>query len=396
MMKGKMVQKVVRLGAVANRTEGNKRFAAFCRNYSAEKFREILQTSRPDCPTLNQYVPRYLQEAEGVILNSCQGLNTPTCAAKHLQRHLGHLKLTEILPSEIDDYVRLRRKETIKHCKVPNYRKLPAPKSINNELILLSAIVQFAVDRDIIEAHTFRTSRRPLSSYFLKVDKRPGTYLTPDDKRALMLAAVGQPYAQVVMQVLWWTGLRRGELSQLRWEHIDLNARNIQVFADKTSDTRTIPVPDALYPLLVRLKSERATRIAWVPRKEHQKTYLFCHTNGRPIAEPGKFLKNMAIRAGLLKKVTTHTCRHTFITELRNSGLNPWEVMTLTGHKNVTTLENYGANVPIGIREKVNGVFGRTSLDPGLTRPVENESKVIKIEGFQIKKMVPEVGLEPT
>jgi len=28
MMKGKMVQKVVRLGAVANRTEGNKRFAA--------------------------------------------------------------------------------------------------------------------------------------------------------------------------------------------------------------------------------------------------------------------------------------------------------------------------------------------------------------------------------
>jgi len=385
-VQGKSVQKVVRLGVVANRTEGNKRYNAFRRTYSSEQFKKTIQTSRPDCPTLAEYVPRYLQEAEGLTLNSCQGLTVPTNTAKHLLRILGHLKLTEILPAQVYAYITQRKKEPIKHCKVLDYRKLPNPKTINNELIMLSGVLQFAVDHDVIAEHPFKTPRRKLKSYLLKFKKRECSYFTAEDKAALLKAAEGQPYAQVVMQFLWWTGLRQRELSQLKWDYVDLESRNIQVFSDKTSDTHTIPIPDALYPLVLKLKTHRATRIAWVPRQPNQRTFLFCHKDGKPIAGVGKFLPDMAKKAGITKKSTPHTCRHTFVTELRNSGLTPWEIMSLTGHKNVKTLEGYGANVPKGVREKVNGVFGEGSLDPGLTQPVLAEQKVIELKEYREEK----------
>jgi integrase len=385
-VQGKPVQKVVQLGLVANKTEGHKRANAFCRNFSSEQFKKTILSSRPNCPTLAEYIPRYLREAEGTRLNSRQGLNVPINTAKHLLRILGHLKLTELLPAQVDAYVTQRKKEPIKHCKVPDYRKLPSPKTINNELIMLSGVLQFAVERDVVEEHPFKTPKRKLSSYFLKTEKRPHDYFTAEDKVALLKASEGQPYAQVVMQFLWWTGLRQSELSQLKWDHVDLEARNIQIFADKTSDTRTIPIPDALFPLVQKLKTHRATRIAWVPRAPHQCTYVFCHTDGKAIAEPGKFLPDMAMKAGISKKSTPHTCRHSFITELRNSGLGPWELMSLTGHKNVATLEGYGANVPKGVREKVNGAFGEGSLDPGLTQSVLAEQKVIEIKEYREEK----------
>ncbi len=43
------------------------------------------------------------------------------------------------------------------------------------------------------------------------------------------------------------TGLRRGEILNLKWSDVDLEGRKITVFRSKTNELRTLPVNDMLY-----------------------------------------------------------------------------------------------------------------------------------------------------
>ena len=125
--------------------------------------------------------------------------------------------------------------------------------------------------------------------------------------------------------VAYDSGMRRGEIAQLRWGQIDMKAHGIKlVSADTKSDeNRLIPLTDRLVQIL-----------SASPR--HISGYVFVTRNGRPY-HPGKIstaFKKACGRTGL-QGVTSHDLRHSFCTNMRRAGVDTLTIMAISDHRNL-------------------------------------------------------------
>ncbi len=394
MNKGKRSRQWLYLGTFPTTREAKQVFKRVSDNLGREKVREITQ-ERLDIkiiPTLTEAVPQYFGAVEGIKLNSSKGLKPYRIALSHTCRFLGDLKLHELTPAKIEGYITTRRKEI-------TYRGTPVGiKTISNEVAQLSSLCGWAVKNQILKSHPFKTPQQLLKDYFPKVEKKPKNYLNQEEQTAILKASEESPYAQVVTHLLLYLGIRQGELAGLRYADADLARREITVRAEKTSDYRILPIVGPLLPILEKLKTHRPTYRHWYSREEKHKVFLLCDEEGRPIDQPGKQLfVNLATKAGLTKKVRPHTFRHSFVSNMRAAGLSPYDIMSLTGHKNVSTLEGYGVNAPKDLLQKMEKAY------PEIKTQVEKVDEKVDRRFIWLqspintgKKMAGAVGFEPT
>jgi len=391
---GKRSRQWIYLGTFATTRDAKGEFNRASENLNRERVNEIHQ-ERLDAkttPTLIDSVPKYFEAVEGIKLNSSKGLKPYRIALSHSCRFLGDLKLHELIPSKIESFIAARRKEiTYKHTPV-------RIKTIMNEVAQLSSLCGWAVKNQILKSHPFKTPQRSLRDYFPKIEKKPKNYLNPIEQVAILKASEGSPYANTVTKLLLFLGVRQGELAGLRCADVDLTRRAITVRAEKTNDYRILPVTGALIPVLEHLKTHRPTFRNWYPRESKHNTFLLCDEEGRPLGEPGKQLfKGLASKAGIARKITPHVFRHTFVSNMRAAGLSPYEIMSLTGHKNVSTLEGYGVNAPKDLLLKMERAY-----PTGLTLAAKVDQKVdrriiwLKTPMKAGYKMAGAVGFEPT
>jgi len=350
---GKRSRVWVPLGRFLTLRDAEREFRRVAEQYSREKVRNLHDDRAyvRNIPTLSGYVPTYLREAEGVKLNAIRGTARYRIALTNLCRFLGDILLHELTPAKVDGFVAARRKESSPRGPI-------SPKTVINELVQLSSLCGWAVREGVIKEHPFRNPQRPLRSFFPKDTKKPKTYLTFEEQTRLLETAEASPYAHTVVSLLLHLGVRRGELIALRVDDVDLSRRQITVRADKTDDYRILPIHSNLVPILQKLKAHRPTRGGWHPRDERHREYLLCDDKGKRLDQMGKsFLRRLAFRAGLAKNLTPHVFRHTFVSNLRAAGFSSYEIQALTGHRNVSTLEGYGVNVPQGLSQKIEGAF---------------------------------------
>ena len=391
MNNGKRVRVWTYLGTFPTTRDAEREFNRVSANLNRERVHQIHANKelQKTTPTLVDTVEKYLSSVDGIKLNSSQGLKPYRIALSHTCRYLGGLKLHELTPDKITGYIGARRKEI-------TYRKtLVSPKTIINELTQLSSLCGWAAEAGLIKEHPFKTGQRPLRSYFPKVEKKPKRYLKPEEQRALLRATNDSPYAQVVVHLLLCLGIRRGELSQLRLEEVDIERRQITVRAEKTNDFRILPMPAALIPILKKLKTHRPTFKNWYPRETKHQIYLLCDEMGNPVGEPGKQLfKGLVVKAGIIGKLRPHDLRHTFVSNMRAAGLSSYEIMKLTGHRNVSTLEGYGVNAPKDLLAKMER--GTPVVTPRVDEKVDNHFIWLKTPMKQGLKLAGAVGFEPT
>lgn len=127
------------------------------------------------------------------------------------------------------------------------------------------------------------------------------------------------------------TGMRRGEMFDLRWPSVDLVGRTIRVENSKTHKARTIEVNDRLHEVLLRLKRESQNEYVFVSPK----------TGGR-LTKIDTAWRRANERAGLRHKgYRVHDLRGTFITRLFEEGMNAKTIMDLSGHSSLRMLERY-------------------------------------------------------
>ncbi len=355
---GRRLRQWVSLGHFLTKRDAEREFRRVEEQFNREQIRLIHEQKdyTSAIPTLTDYVPTYLQQAEGIRLNSSQGTTRYRFALNNICRYLGDIKLHELSPAHIDRYVAARRKESTPRGPI-------SPKTVINELVQLSSLCTWAIRQGVIKEHPFRTPQHPLCSYFPKVEKKPKTYLTFEEQVVLLNTAKPSPYAFCVVSLLLHLGIRRGELINLRLADVDLSRRQITVRADKTNDFRILPIHTNLVPILEKMRVFRPTRGGWYPRDERHWEYLLCDDQGGKLEQMGKsFLKRLALKAGIAKHLTPHVFRHTFISNLRASGFSSYEIQSLTGHRNVSTLEGYGVNAPKGLDVKIGSAFPFHSL----------------------------------
>lgn len=140
-----------------------------------------------------------------------------------------------------------------------------------------------------------------------------------------------------MIELLYGSGLRLSELIHLKRADIEFEAGFIRV-TGKGNKQRLVPLGRyARIALESYLDSQDNNPL----RRESE--LIFLGRQGRPFSRTGiwKLVKRVVARAGLTKRVTPHTFRHSFATHLLEGGADLRVVQEMLGHADITTTEIY-------------------------------------------------------
>ena len=170
----------------------------------------------------------------------------------------------------------------------------------------------------------------------------------PQDRRRLptvlsreevsrLIDAAGTLFRRTLLMTLYGTGMRRAELARLKVSDIDSQRMIIRVVAGKGGKDRDLPLSPALLETL---------REYW--RWRMPKTYLFPSRDPRrgpeqPISDKTVWIacNEAAHCAGIRKRVTPHTLRHSWATHLLEAGTDLRTIQVLLGHGDLETTAQY-------------------------------------------------------
>jgi len=148
-----------------------------------------------------------------------------------------------------------------------------------------------------------------------------------------VFSAVRNLKHRTLLMTLYATGMRVSEATRLRVEDIDSKRMVIRVHQGKGKKDRYVPVTPTLLAVL---------RSYW--KTYRPKGVLFPSQRGGCGLTQGALTKvcmNARKKAGLSKRVTTHTFRHSFATHLLEAGTDLRTIQVILGHRSLRTTALY-------------------------------------------------------
>lgn len=143
----------------------------------------------------------------------------------------------------------------------------------------------------------------------------------------------------VIVEILYGCGLRVTELVTLKLSNVFSEDQYLQVIGKRDKE-RWVPVnPHAMKLLLTYIHTVRSH----VDPKPGEEVYVFLNRRGAHLTRQMVyiFLQQAVDNAGLKKKISPHTLRHSFATELVENGADLRSVQEMLGHASVATTEIY-------------------------------------------------------
>ena len=213
--------------------------------------------------------------------------------------------------------------------------------------------------------------------------------LSRNEVKRLLAELSGTP--RLMAELAYGSGLRLMELLRLRVHHLDLERRQLKVFAGKGNKDRLTVVPDSLIePLRAHLdglrdlfKEDREANLpgVWLPeglerkypRAGEQWEWQWVFPSREAGVDPvsglkrrhhavdttfQRMIKKAQVSAKIDKRVTPHTLRHSFATHLLEAGVDIRTVQDLLGHESVETTQIYTHVMQkpgLGVRSPLDG-----------------------------------------
>jgi integrase/recombinase XerD len=128
---------------------------------------------------------------------------------------------------------------------------------------------------------------------------------------------------RLIVLLMLYAGLRRGEVAALRWKHVDLDDSTLRVIGGKGGKDRVVPLHDRLLAVLAQVPEGNQ-----VGRLVNVSISTIYHVFDRDLAA-----------AGL--EIHPHQLRHTFATELLAAGADLRTIQTLLGHARLEDTARY-------------------------------------------------------
>jgi len=140
-----------------------------------------------------------------------------------------------------------------------------------------------------------------------------------------------------IIEVLYATGLRVSELGALRMDDVDLRAGLVRCIG-KGNKERIVPLGRQ-----ARRRLKAYLRVRPEILKGRPTDYLFVSQRGRSMSRVRlwEVVRGLARRAGIGKRVTPHTLRHSFATHMLDGGADLRAVQEMLGHANIATTQIY-------------------------------------------------------
>lgn len=204
-------------------------------------------------------------------------------------------------------------------------------RTVNNERRFLSAVFTWFRKHGVINVN-------PVEAVPVKKERKPPIdYLKGVEVERLRVACK-QPRERALMEFLLSTGVRIGEVPQIKKQDIDWNTGEILIYANKTSDYRTVYLNDA-----AKVHMEK-----YLDSRKDSSEALFAETREphRAVHEDGLrlIIKQIGQKAGLKRRVYPHLFRKTMATTLRLKDCAIEDIQQMLGHKDPsTTLGFYAA-----------------------------------------------------
>jgi len=190
------------------------------------------------------------------------------------------------------------------------------------------------------------TERNPAAEIFTpKQEHYIPTYLPIDDMFALLEKPDNEKALgmrdRAILELLYSSGLRVGELVGLGVENLDLNSRLVRV-SGKGGKERLIPIGrKAITAIRQYLEHTDETRKKAGYRKDTGPLFLNYRGSRLSARNVHRMVKKYSRECGITMEISPHSIRHTFATHLLDGGADLRSIQELLGHANLSSTQKY-------------------------------------------------------
>lgn len=197
------------------------------------------------------------------------------------------------------------------------------PKTIKNKIVVIRSFIKFLYSKNLIDI-------RPEAIEIPRTVEVEANFLDEEEQCALIKSARNLRDKALIMTILS-SGLRASEILNLKED--DLYRRSLIVSRGKGGKPRVTFID----PL-----TEKSIR-EYHHKREADSVFVFTNSFGKPLSRQylSRMISETALRAGIKKRVSAHTLRHSFATNMLRKGARIEDVQPLMGHSNISTTRLY-------------------------------------------------------
>ncbi len=268
-------------------------------------------------------VEDYLQH---LILERGLSVNTVVSYRRDLLGFLNsgnHKDVLKITPAQVSAWVGAMTTSGRKAATIA--RKLSALKQFYNYLL----------DNNLIKANPVTPFSAP------KIARYHPHYLMPEEIERIIEAADSKTTAgardRAIIEMLYGSGLRISELIELKLRDIEFEAGFVRVLG-KGNKQRLVPLGDCAAQAL-----ENYFRARESGKRPVASNFVFLNKLGGKFSRTGlwKIVRKLVAKAGITRRVTPHTFRHSFATHMLEGGADLRIVQEMLGHADISTTQIY-------------------------------------------------------
>ncbi|HEY0428709.1 MAG TPA: site-specific integrase [Pyrinomonadaceae bacterium] len=262
-----------------------------------------------------------------------KGYYVELSALKVLIKRFGKSRLCDITPEEIERFKRERASEKTK------LGKLRSKATVNRDVAVLSAVFNLAKEFGELKDNPVNHVR-----YYTDLPTRERV-LSEAEERILFDNIRDDVRFSNQVEILLYTGMRRGELFKLQWRDVDLEEGYINLRKETTKTNRARPLP-----MLSNVKAifENLRREAG---EIHPETIIFSGMDSQANTFSNHFTE--ICRALGIESLTVHSLRHTFSTRTDECSVGAFAQKALLGHSKLTMTDRYTHVSKESLKERI-------------------------------------------
>lgn len=303
-------------GRIIRESSGSSKFKD-AENLLIQRRNDVKEGKQPEVKRIANHIFKELAEEYLKWAERQRCFKSKVYVIKHLSEKFGSFPLRHFNSMLIEQYQTERMQMGNK------------PATINRLVATLKHMLTKAVQWEMVEEHVLKRIRK---AKMLEENNRRLRYLSKEECQALL--SVCDKHLSPIVVCALHTGMRKGEILNLKWDNVDLKHGFILLEITKNGERREVPINDTLRTTLSSL-----VRRIDVP-------YVFYDpATGKPYQDVKRSF-NTACRKVKIRNFRFHDLRHTFASHLVMAGYDITTVKELLGHKTLTMTLRYAHLAP--------------------------------------------------